>query len=43
MDWKKLASNVASLAPGIGAAIGGPVGSVAGLGVKALCGSIIQI
>lgn len=37
MDWSKLASNVASLAPGLGAAIGGPVGAVAGLGVKALC------
>ena len=37
MDWSSLASNVAALAPGIGAAIGGPVGAVAGLGVKALC------
>lgn len=38
MDWKDIASNVASLAPSIGAAIGGPVGSVTGLGIKALCG-----
>lgn len=38
MDWAKLASNVASLAPGLGAAIGGPVGAVAGLGIRAICG-----
>ena len=38
MDWSKLASNVASLAPGLGAAIGGPVGAVAGLGIRAICG-----
>jgi hypothetical protein len=38
MDWKSLAGNVAALAPTLGAAIGGPVGSVAGIGVKALCG-----
>ncbi|HCY84673.1 MAG TPA: hypothetical protein DHV36_06010 [Desulfobacteraceae bacterium] len=38
MDWKDIASNVAKVAPGIGAAIGGPAGSVVGLGVKALCG-----
>jgi len=37
MDWKSIASNVARIAPGIGAAIGGPAGSVVGLGVKALC------
>jgi len=37
MDWKSIAGNVARIAPGIGAAIGGPAGSVVGLGVKALC------
>lgn len=37
MDWKSIAANVSVVAPGIGAAIGGPAGSVVGLGVKALC------
>lgn len=37
MDWKNIASNVSALAPTIGTAIGGPVGSVSGLGIKAIC------
>lgn len=37
MDWKSIASNVSAVAPGIGAAIAGPAGSVVGLGVKAIC------
>ena len=37
MDWEKVGKNVAEFAPAIGAAIGGPVGSVVGLGVRALC------
>ena len=38
MDLKEIAKSVAAIAPGIGAAIGGPAGSVVGLGVKALAG-----
>ena len=37
MDWKNIAANVSAVAPGIGAAIGGPAGSIVGLGVKAIC------
>ena len=37
MNWKSIAGNVSAVAPGIGAAIGGPAGSVVGLGVKAIC------
>jgi hypothetical protein len=39
MDWKSIAGSIASFAPTIGAAIGGPVGSVAGMGIKALAGA----
>ena len=35
-DWKNLAGSIASFAPTIGAAVGGPAGSIAGMGVKAL-------
>lgn len=37
MNWKSIASNISAVAPGLGAAIGGPTGSVVGLGVKAIC------
>lgn len=37
MSWDSIAKNVATFAPAIGSAIGGPVGAVVGLGAKALC------
>jgi len=39
MDLKKIAGDLASFAPALGAAIGGPVGSIAGMGIKALAGA----
>ncbi len=38
MDWKDVAKMAGKIAPGICAAVGGPAGAVAGMGVKALCG-----
>ena len=37
MDWSSIGKQVATFAPAIGSAIGGPVGAVAGMGVRALC------
>lgn len=38
MDWKELGSKIAGSAPILGGIIGGPAGSVAGAGIKALAG-----
>jgi hypothetical protein len=38
MNWKDIAGSIAAYAPTLGAAIGGPAGSIAGMGVKALAG-----
>lgn len=37
MGWESIVGSIASFAPTIGAAIGGPIGGVAGMGIKALC------
>jgi len=37
MSWKDIASGISKIAPGLGAAIGGPPGAIVGMGVKALC------
>jgi hypothetical protein len=37
MDWKNITKSISAFAPALGAAIGGPIGSVAGMGVKVLC------
>jgi len=36
MDWKEIASKIATIAPVLGGAIGGPVGSLAGTGISLL-------
>jgi len=38
MNWDSIGKSVATFAPAIGSAIGGPVGAVAGWGIKTLCG-----
>jgi hypothetical protein len=35
-NFKKIAADIASIAPGLGAAIGGPTGATVGLGIKTL-------
>lgn len=38
MNFSDIAKQVATFAPGIAAAIGGPIGGVASMGMQALCG-----